>query len=228
MESIWNLILFFAVCAFIGWVIQAIVDLLQRKRITNTGFLYGPFIPIYGFTALIIYFFNLFFENFPLSFLLVAYFMLPTGVEYFTGFFLEKLFKVKLWDYSNYRFNIKGRISLAVSSVWFLLILFQVFILQKIIFNGINQVNEISRIVVAIGFCIYFIIDMIFSMRVFLSFSKVKKEIEKEKDNFNLQNINKKFISKIKAISKKAKISPVFKRNFSKEIEKVFERISKK
>jgi uncharacterized membrane protein len=228
MESVWNLILFFAICAFIGWIIQAIVDLLQRKEITNTGFLYGPFIPIYGFTALIIYFFNLFFGNFPLSFLLVSYFLLPTGIEYFTGFFLEKLFKIKLWDYSDYRFNIKGRISLAVSSVWLLLILFQVFVLQKIIFSGINQINEIVKIIVVVIFCIYFIIDLFYSAKVFYYFPKVRKEIERAKENFNLKDMNKKLIAKIKSVSKKVRISPVFRMNLSEEAGNILEEVSKK
>lgn len=228
MESIWNLILLFAICAFIGWIIQAIVDLLQRKKITNTGFLYGPFIPVYGFTALAVYFFNLFFGNFPLSFLLVSYFLLPTGIEYFTGFFLEKLFKIKLWDYSDYRFNIKGRISLAVSSVWFLLILFQVFVLQKIIFSGINQINEIVKIIVVVIFCIYFIIDLFFSTKVFYYFSKVRKEIERAKENFNLKEMNKKLIAKIKSVSRKVRISPVFKMNLSKEARDILEKFGKK
>lgn len=227
MESIWNLIIYFAVCSLIGGIIQAIVDLFQRKKITNTGFLYGPFIPLFGFTAIMVYFFNLVFGNLPFPILLVFYFILPTAMEYFTGYLLEKTFKVKFWDYSNYKFNFKGRISLAISSVWFLLILFQVFILQEIIFKGINYFNETTRISFALIFLIYFTVDFVFSTKMFYYFSKIKREFERKGENFNLDELNKKIISKIKNISQKARISPAFKKNFDKGLEGFFEKFNK-
>jgi len=227
MEPIWNLIIYFSVCAFIGWILQAIEDLFQRKKITNTGFLYGPFIPLFGFTALIIYFFNLYFVNYSLQFRLIIFFILPTLMEYFTGFFLEKMFKVKLWDYSDYRFNINGRISLLASIIWFILVLIQVFILQEIIFSEINQFNEISRIILAMGLIIYFAIDFFFSAKVFYYFAKIKKEFEKE-GKMNLEKLNKKIHLRIRSIQRKMKISPVFKKNIGKEIGDFIEKINKK
>ena len=38
--------------------------------------------------------------------------------EYFVGWLLEKLFHVKYWGYSYYKFNIKGRICLVNSLTW--------------------------------------------------------------------------------------------------------------
>jgi uncharacterized membrane protein len=227
MESIWNLIIYFAICSFIGWIIQAISDLFQKKKITNTGFLYGPFIPLFGFTAIMVYFFNLFFEYLPLRVKLICFFILPLGIEYFTGFLLEKIFRVKLWDYSHQKLNFKGRISLAVGIVWFLLILFQVFILQEIIFEGINYFNETIRIIFALTFLIYFTVDFVFSTKMFYYFSKLKKEIERKGENFNLNELNKRIISKIKTILRKAKMSPAFKKNFDKGLEGFFEKFNK-
>jgi uncharacterized membrane protein len=227
MEPIWNLIIYFSVCAFIGWILQAIEDLFQRKKITNTGFLYGPFIPLFGFTALIIYFFNLYFVNYSLQFRLIIFFILPTLMEYFTGILLEKVFYVRLWDYSKQRFNFKGRISLLASMIWFILILLQVFVLQVIIFNGINQFNEIFRIILAITLIIYFSIDFFFSAKVFYYFAKIKREFEKE-GKTNLEKLNKKIRLRIRSIQRKMKISPVFKRNIKDDFEKFIERVSKK
>jgi len=224
MESIWNLIIYFAICSFLGWFIQAIVDLFQRKKITNTGFLYGPFIPLFGFTASIIYFFDLYFISYSFPFRLAIYFILPTAMEYFTGFLLEKIFRVKLWDYSYQRFNIKGRISLAVSVVWFFLILFQVFVLQEKILLAINQFSEIFRIILATGLLIYFLIDSFFSAKMFYYFSKLKREFGK----IDLEKLNKRFNKKIKSIKNKIKISPVFKRNINKDIQEFIEKFSKK
>jgi len=227
MEPIWNLVIYFAVCAFIGWIIQALSDLIAKRKMTNSGFLYGPFVPIFGFTALAIYFFDLYFVDFPLYFRMMGFFVIPTIIEYFTGYLLEVIFKVKLWDYSAYRFNLKGRISLAVSTLWFLLILFQVFVLQKIIFDGINQFNEIFRIIFAISLIIYFGIDFFFSTKVFYYFSKIKKEFEESIGKIDLRKLNKKLISKIKSVSIKMKISPILKESLRKDEREFIEQLGK-
>jgi uncharacterized membrane protein len=223
MESIWNLVIYFAICSFIGWMIQSVEELITKRKLTNSGFLYGPFIPVFGFTALAIYLFNLYFIQFPIYIRLIGFFIIPTAIEYFTGYLLEKIFKVKLWDYSKQRFNLKGRISLFISGFWFVIILFHVFILQKIIFDGINQFGEISRIILAGGLIIYFSVDFFFSTKLFYNFAKIKKEFERNK-KINLRKLN----SKIKSIQRKMKISPVFKRNIKDDLEKFIERFNKK
>jgi len=228
MESIWNLIIYFAICAFIGWIIQSLEELISKRKITNAGFLYGPFVPVFGFTALAIYFFNLYFINFPLSFRLAAYFIIPTIIEYFTGYLLETIFKVKLWDYSYQRFNIKGRISLVMSTIWFVFISFHVFILQKIIFDGMNQFSEIFKIIVAVSLIIYFGTDLFFSAKVFYYFSKIKTELEKTRERIDLKKLNKKFISKMKSVSKRVRMSYVLKRNLSKELGEFMEQFGKR
>ncbi|MCK9570631.1 putative ABC transporter permease [Candidatus Pacearchaeota archaeon] len=213
MEPIWNLVIYFAVCAFIGWIIQALSDLIAKRKMTNSGFLYGPFVPVFGFTALAIYFFNLYSMGFPPYFWLIGFFIIPTAIEYFTGYLLETIFVVKLWDYSEYRFNIKGRVSLAVSTLWFLLILLQVFVLQKIIFSGMNQFSEAFRIIVAVSLIIYLGIDFFFSAKVFYYFSKLKKEFGK----IDLDKLKEEFSKKVKSISNKIKISPILKEGLRKE-----------
>ena len=41
-----------------------------------------------------------------------------TVLEYVTGWGMERLFKMKYWDYSNQRFNVKGYICLSSSIAW--------------------------------------------------------------------------------------------------------------
>ncbi|HPK23349.1 MAG TPA: hypothetical protein PK842_11235, partial [Smithella sp.] len=49
-----SLILFFAVYACMGWVIEVIYRSVSQRQLINAGFLFGPFIPIYGFGAVFI------------------------------------------------------------------------------------------------------------------------------------------------------------------------------
>jgi uncharacterized membrane protein len=39
---------------FVGWIIETVYRSYNEKKIVNAGFLSGPFLPIYGFGAIII------------------------------------------------------------------------------------------------------------------------------------------------------------------------------
>ena len=56
--TISSFILFFAVYAFMGWVIEVIYRSVSQRQLINAGFLFGPFIPIYGFGAVLLSFWN--------------------------------------------------------------------------------------------------------------------------------------------------------------------------
>ncbi len=50
--------LLFMIYAFIGWIIEEIVNLVTYKKIINRGFLIGPYCPIYGYGSVFIIFFD--------------------------------------------------------------------------------------------------------------------------------------------------------------------------
>lgn len=97
--------------SFIGWVYESIVCSLGERKLVNRGFLNGPLCPVYGFGALvcIICLYQRMDNIFLLFFSGVV---LTCTVEYITSVLLEKLFHMKWWDYSHYRFNIGGRVCL--------------------------------------------------------------------------------------------------------------------
>ena len=49
------IIVYFFIYAFIGWVLESTYKSILQKKVVNSGFLLGPFCPIYGFGALIMY-----------------------------------------------------------------------------------------------------------------------------------------------------------------------------
>ena len=51
--QILKLLLYFIVYSFFGWVIESVFKTVLEKKWVNSGFLYGPFCPIYGFGAII-------------------------------------------------------------------------------------------------------------------------------------------------------------------------------
>ena len=103
-------VLYFFIYSFLGWTVESIGCSIASKRIINRGFLNGPICPVYGFGAVIIISLLEKFDNIVIIFLLGM--ILTTILEYFTGFILETLFHAKWWDYSDRKFNIKGRVCL--------------------------------------------------------------------------------------------------------------------
>jgi uncharacterized membrane protein len=165
MESIFILIIYFAVCAFIGWLVEQPYAIRDKNKFENFGILTGPFVPIYGFVALVAYFLSLILFYIPLPAQLLIYFIIPTLIEFNTSFFLEKFFRIKLWDYSNYRCNLKGRICLRLSVLWGIFLIMGVYFLQPIVITKVLTIPQLWIRGIAILFLIFIITDFIFSIK---------------------------------------------------------------
>ena len=109
-------LLFFLYC-FLGWVWESCYVSVCRRQWVNRGFLHGPLLPIYGSGAILSLFVTLpAEENLWLVWLLGM--IAATALEYVTGDVMERLFKVRYWDYSKKRFNLNGHICLSSSIAW--------------------------------------------------------------------------------------------------------------
>lgn len=121
--SVTQWILFFFAYAFVGWIWEcayvSVKEAWKKKewKFINRGFLHGPLIPIYGFAAI-----SILIVTIPLRESTAAVFLLgaltATLFELVTGTAMEKLFKVKYWDYSDMPLNYKGHICFFVSLFW--------------------------------------------------------------------------------------------------------------
>ena len=109
-------LLFFFYC-FLGWVWESCYVSVCRRQWVNRGFLHGPLLPIYGSGAIIILFVTLPAEN-NLFLVWLLGMIAATALEYVTGDVMERLFKVRYWDYSKKRFNLNGHICLTSSIAW--------------------------------------------------------------------------------------------------------------
>lgn len=123
-----KIIAYFIIYSFFGWVMESVLKTYLQKKPVNSGFLYGPFCPIYGFGAVFMFLCLNRFENNVVLLYVIAFFTLSLW-EYAVGVLLEKLFSTKYWDYSENKFNIKGRVCLMNSLFWgFLGVIFIKFI----------------------------------------------------------------------------------------------------
>ena len=82
----------------------------QQHRLVNRGFLNGPLCPIYG-TGAILGVAILGNVHNPIIIFLISM-VGATILEYTTSWVMEQLFHARWWDYSNFRFNLQGRVCL--------------------------------------------------------------------------------------------------------------------
>lgn len=117
-EVIAFLFLLLLLYSLLGWCGEMVYcSLCQRKFCEKRGFLNGPICPIYGHGALLVLVaLDGGCQNPILTFLLGM--LLTSIVEYITSFAMEKLFHMRWWDYSRYRFNINGRVCLRNSALF--------------------------------------------------------------------------------------------------------------
>lgn len=158
------LLLYFSLCAFFGWIIESSFRTINKKRRVNSGFLNGPFIPIYGFAGIIIYILDIYTQNLLLPVRFILFFIIPTALEYFTSYYFEKILNFRLWDYSDQKFNYQGRVCLKFSLIWFVLVLFGVFIIQPFFNDQISKTHNSIIQTASSLLIVYFSIDLFVSV----------------------------------------------------------------
>ena len=111
---------FFYIYSFFGWIFESCYVSIKSRQLVNRGFLRLPMLPLYGTGAVMMLWVSL-----PLRDSIAAVYLAGTIaasiLEYVTGYVMERLFKMKYWDYSHLRFQINGYVSLGSSLTWGLL-----------------------------------------------------------------------------------------------------------
>jgi uncharacterized membrane protein len=159
-----DLVYFFVIYAFIGWIIESFYASLSEGRFINRGFLNGPFCPIYGFGAVLII--VALHPVLDRPFLLFSGAVIITStLEYLTGLGLEKVFDQKWWDYSNRRFNVKGRICLLFSLYWGIGAIIIMKLVQPWIVNMVGKIPSQYGFLIVYGLIGYFLIDFVWTLR---------------------------------------------------------------
>lgn len=100
--------LFWLVCAFIGWVWETGLSIVLRHRFEDRGVLNGPLCPIYGFGGLLVVALLHDVTN-PVA-LFLSSGVIACTLEYLSSWAIERLFHVRLWDYTGKPLNINGRV----------------------------------------------------------------------------------------------------------------------
>ena len=140
MYDVDTIVLTFFIYSVLGWVCEVVYCSVPKKHFVNRGFLFGPYLPIYGFGAtFVIVLLEPFYDSWPMVMILSA--VITSVLEYITSFLLEKIFKVKLWDYSTYPLNLNGRICALNSTLFALLSLFIIYVINMPVYSFLSSLN---------------------------------------------------------------------------------------
>ena len=121
---------FFYIYCFFGWIFESTYVSLKQHRFVNRGFLRLPMLPLYGTGAVMMLWVSLPVKN-NLFLVYCSGVVAATLLEYVTGYVMERLFKVRYWDYSNQKFNLHGYICLTSSIAWGFLTIFMTEVIHK-------------------------------------------------------------------------------------------------
>lgn len=214
-EIIIYFITYLILYSFAGWVLESVSKTIAQRKFVNSGFLKGPFCPIYGFGAIIMLLCLNFLKDKLILLFIVAFFVLSIW-EYIVGLILEKLFKTKYWDYSHLKFNIQGRVCLKNSIFWGILGVVFVRYIHPSIENYVKiiPIELLLYINIIIGIAI--LVDLIISIKEITNFETALTKLNDLGDSI------KDKVEELKGLKTKAKLkSEIIEKNAIENMENI-------
>ncbi len=189
--SIATYFIYFMIIAVCGWIMEVTLQLVQKHKFSDRGFLIGPYCPIYGCGALLITIFLTKLEEYPLALFSVT--ILVCGVlEYFTSYIMEKMFHARWWDYTENKFNINGRVCLETIIPFGILGLILIYLVNPFIFDHLSKLSEGTLNIIAIILGVLFTIDLLISLKVISNVRRATTKFDEENPKDNTEEISQK------------------------------------
>lgn len=136
-------IFLFILFSFLGWILEFAYRALANRNLVNPGVLLGPYVPIYGFGALMLIILYSQTAHLDIFYRAGIYFLAISVMEYITGEILLLVFKRRYWDYTDDALNIRGHVCLPFSIYWVILAL----VFEKTFYPlSIHLVHQISYV----------------------------------------------------------------------------------
>ena len=156
---------FFYLYCFAGWIFESAYVSILKKRLVNRGFLRLPLLPLYGTGAVMMLWVSLPFED-NLLLVYLSGVVAATILEYVTGWTMERLFKMKYWDYSDQPFNLFGFVCLKNCLAFGVASVPGVYWAFPLVNNFINwfdrKAHKLLNALTAILFVVYMTIQVMF------------------------------------------------------------------
>lgn len=181
MQFLLDLLWYFVIFSFFGWVASSFRSLLLEKKFSNNGFLTSPFCPMYGFSAVICYAALKPFENSKLI-LFIGSTLILSALMVVVGVLVEKTLKFKPWDFSSSKFSIGNYITFPYALFLGLLGMLLVGLIIPVLRTAVEAIPFWVSLILVLCFCGIIVIDYVFSMittiRLLRRIAKLKNSSE--------------------------------------------------
>lgn len=171
-------IFIFFIGSSLGYVLELFFRRIVGGKWVNPGFLIGPYLPIYGFGLCILTGIYMIFSKLTVNPVLIILLMgiCMTIIEFIGGLFFMKAGSVKLWDYSDMKWNYKGIICPQFSLIWTLLGAIYYYFLADKVLNALEWFsNNLSfSFILGIFFGII-VLDYVYSTKTLVKIRKFAK-----------------------------------------------------
>lgn len=152
----------FMIYSLVGWIIEELYSFYSTGSFKKDGFLKEPLKPMYGIAMTILVICYEVFKIHGIPFIILC-FLIPTIVEYISGYMLKNIFQKIYWDYSKLKFNIKGYVCITFSFYWCILSYIGVVYLNPVI-KSIYVIHKDLIHTVSILMFFIFSIDLIITI----------------------------------------------------------------
>ncbi len=162
-----EMVIVFTVTAILGYIIETGYVFLSVGKIVKRGMFLGPYCPIYGFGALILYY--CFYDvkankkNIPLIFLFAS--LILGSFELLCGLFFKYVMNMEMWNYSGKFLNILNYTTVPILIGWGILGTIYVFFVHPLLLKLVRIfptkfMNKLAIIITCI-----FIVDWLISTK---------------------------------------------------------------
>lgn len=107
----------FVTYSMAGWLLESIYMSICNRKLTNRGFGFGPFCPIYGVGATVCFYMMQPFISSKLTVYLIGA-VAATIFEFLVGILMQRFLGEVWWDYHEKPLNYKGIICLESTLAW--------------------------------------------------------------------------------------------------------------
>ena len=148
----------FFVYSILGYVMEMLFGYMIGAN-AESGFLYGPWTPIYGIASILIIlisekmFKNLHMNRFIETIIVcIVLTILLTGLEWFGGILIEFFFGYSFWDYTDMKFNFGKYVCLEFALLWSVMSIIFIYVIRPFLDNFVKKIPKFITFLLIVFF----------------------------------------------------------------------------
>lgn len=182
--SRYEIVWLFFIYSFLGWTLEVVHGVYGRRKLVNHGFLNGIVCPVYGFSMI---FLSVFLDSLrgEWFYLFLGCMIVSSVIELVTGVILEKVFRIRMWDYSDMKFQVGGYVCLKYAILWGILGMLLIKLANPFFLSVLHKIPKLVGEILLIVFNILLIVDTVTTLAVLYLDRENTKHIDEIADGFS-------------------------------------------